>query len=38
METDLVLDDKTVIKDRSVKRGMHIVFGTRLVLICFLTF
>ena len=27
METDLVLDDKTMIIDRSVKRGMHIVFG-----------
>jgi hypothetical protein len=37
METDLILDDETMIFDRSVKRRMHIVFGARLLLICFLT-
>jgi hypothetical protein len=36
METDLVLDDNTMIVDLYVKRGMHIVFGVRHLLICFL--
>jgi len=37
METDLVSDDKTMIIDGYVKRGMNVVFGVRLLLICFFT-